>query len=346
MAYQNIQSVRLRPRKSEIVLRCAHAVACILHAASSIALWTTSSAQPITTLGVRVRWRSVDGITKCSDEQCFSDPYIAKFSTLSLLEICAAFGSITALSHAIQTIWILYTTRLSRGVFNPIRWAEYSVTASLMFVCIQLICGIYDESAIWTGAVTMWAIMASGGVTEYMYAIVPSKTNAILKTDIFRAPGAFAIFMIQVALYLFLWVTLFDTLADANRDKGSTNEMPEIVYIIVGIMFLVFSSFVAIFYWASIRGMKIWNKTLNVVNCEVLYITASLTAKLLLHWFLWSSVISQDEMLIRDDASSHQGPKDSDSIRNQTLIIGGIVLVIGALFATTTMCVLKKCKDD
>lgn len=58
---------------------------------------------------------------------------------------------------------------LNRGV-NPLRYVEYSVSASLMLLCISLVSGIVDLYALIALGVLCFATQAFGGAAEYLFS--------------------------------------------------------------------------------------------------------------------------------------------------------------------------------
>lgn len=295
-----------------------HLVAAVLHAASTIVLKQVSVTVPVReTLGVRQRWNPVNSSVTCADEACIAEAYIRRVAEVDLLELGVAFGAVTAASHVLQLGIPLQIMWGNRGTaYNPIRWAEYSITAPLMFIVISVVCGILEDNLLWVSATSMWGVMFVGGVAESLY-------NNVNKGGYKRSPQGLALFAVQFAVFVTLWVPIFSSLRDVGRDEYAVSEMPDVVYLIVGVMCAVYSSFAAAFFVCTVLGRGSW------IMSEVVYTSLSLTSKILLHWLVWYAVFSQSTMVKQESGAP---VSDTSNLKTAGAIAGGAVL-LGVVFA-------------
>ena len=298
-------------------LKLMHLVAAVLHAASTIVLAQIPVTVPVReTLGVRQRWNPANSSVTCADEACIAEAYLRRVAELDLLELSVAFGAVTAASHALQ-VGIPTRVNFRSTAFNPIRWAEYSIPAPLMFIVISVVCGILEDNLLWVSAASMWGVMFVGGVAESLYSAVPKGGGYK------RSAEGLVLFAVQLAVFATLWVPVFSSLRDVGRDAYAASEMPDVVYLIVGAMCAVYSSFAVAFFVCTVLGWGSW------VKSEVVYTSLSLTSKILLHWLVWYAVFSQSTMVKQEGGAP---VSDASDLSTAGAIAGGAVL-LGVVFA-------------
>ena len=156
---------------------------------------------------------------------------------------------------------------------NPLRFVEYSISASLMLIAIALINGVTDINLIISIGVLTSSCQLCGLAVEY---IKDKKIKWLIHL---------------IGWLQFLWaygiiIFAFYKSVDASNESGGVTP-PPFVYIIVSMLFVLYSSF----------GFVQLMELLFIVNPytkEISYVTLSLTAKLLLGWMIFSNVLLLD----------------------------------------------------
>lgn len=157
-----------------------------------------------------------------------------------------------------------------------IKWLDYSVSSALMIVVLGNLCGISDPFLLGTMASVQSYLM---GVSYAMEAMEPFPTRFFFAT---------------VAVYCVgVWTPIFGYIY--------STPMPAFVSIIIIGLFLVYSSF-GVLFWLRAR--------------DVAYLSASLTAKVLLQWVLYGGTRSRSE-----DASL------------VVSLLTGVIVLAGLMFA-------------
>lgn len=254
---------------------------------------------------------------------------------LHLLRICIAFGAVTVTGHVLQAFAAEKLAMWAVGAaFNPLRWLEYSITAPLMYVTIAAISGVYGDYALWLGCVAMWSVMLVGAVSEHLFRLVPPGT---LRAAASRAPAASALYGTALVLFASTWAPVFGSIATVNQDPLRTSTMPDIVYVVVGFMFLVYFSFAVAFLVCSVvkavRGTLI-----SGVHAEVVYTSLSLISKVALHWLVWNAVLGQDARLDRGTGGASASSLD---MRTGFAVAGG-ALVLGVAFMAASSVYVRR----
>ena len=111
--------------------------------------------------------------------QCTTEPnYQApkKVFSFNVIWACFAFFAFTAVAHAWYASDHGYITNVRQG-WNPVRWLEYAVSASLMTVIIGLVDGADDAALLWA-LFLMTAAMQFCGYTTEAVLKQPGRVNA------------------------------------------------------------------------------------------------------------------------------------------------------------------------
>ncbi len=187
---------------------------------------------------------------------------------LRIAPLVALFLLISGAAHLLLALPIIngwYNRNLAKGI-NYARWAEYSVSASVMIVVIAMLSGVYDLGSL----IMLFALNA----TMISLGLVMELQNKGLERDqvnwtpfwigcvVGAVPWAI------IALYL---------LAPATRSVG---DVPTFVYAIFGSLFVFFNLF-AINMFLQYRKISVWR---DYLHGERAYIVLSLTAKSALAW--------------------------------------------------------------
>lgn len=317
------------------VIRNLNLAAFTIHAVSSVVLVSVSNpVAPATLFGVRTRWVSSNG-TCTGTERCVSEPWLVQMGAVNLLDVCIAFGLITAGYHLLQAAFASTVARLTVGsAYNPIRWLEYSVTAPLMFVVISVLCGIQSDYVVWVSAVGMWSVMVIGGVAEGLYR--SGGQPASLYAGAVGSPEGLVLFLAASTVCGVLWAPIFGALTSVNKDPLRTSSMPDVVYVIVGVMWGVYALFPCVFVVCSMRR-SFWGRRIDGITAEVAYNPLSLVAKVALHWLLWTSVVMQDERLDRTGRG-----RPAQTVSTSIYVAAGASLLVGILFFVISLAYVKR----
>jgi hypothetical protein len=150
------------------------------------------------------------------------------------------------------------------------RWIEYSITSSLMIVLIVMICGIVDLAAI-LGIFTANACMILFGLLMEKYER-PGKPKWLSFNF-----GCFAGIVPWIAVFIYVWSPGF-----------GTQNPPGFVYGIIASLFVFFN----IFALNMVLQYKKVGRWKDYLYGEKVYIILSLTAKALLAWQVFASVLA------------------------------------------------------
>lgn len=198
----------------------------------------------------------------------FGFPIPEKVAAFSVTWYSAVFILLSALDHFMVTlprVKNLYDYYLARHQ-NPFRWAEYSLSASLMRVMIAQLSGVTDVHLLFSIFVMAAITMLLGSVHESI--------NAKARADGYKQNWfAFYVSWIpHMASWAIIYCYFFTSLRRADP--------PGFVYAIVFILFVLDGTFALLFWlqWAKIGRFK------NYTTGEKGFIILSFTAKALLAW--------------------------------------------------------------
>ncbi len=203
-------------------------------------------ARPISTLETFGEWRL--------------GPIIASFLLLSgLFLLGSAF------------VWRKkYEEQVQKGM-NLFRWAEYSITSSLMVLVIAILCGIYDLSTL----ILIFALNACMILFGWMMEVHNQTTKKVDWTSYLFGCFAGVIPWVVMGLYFF------------NALASGGDAVPDFVYAIFWSLFIAFNVFSVnmILQYAKIGKWK------DYLYGEYAYVTFSLVAKALLAWQVWAGIL-------------------------------------------------------
>ncbi len=245
-------------------LRIYNIVVGLVLLVQGIVMWAISNetAAKITTnyLG---KTSSIPGMPTTSIEQ-FAEwqlgPIVASFLLLSgLFLLGSAF------------VWrTKYEEQIQKGM-NLFRWAEYSITSSLMVVVIAILCGIYDLSTL----ILIFGLNACMILFGWMMELHNQTTKKVDWTAYLF--GCFAGIVPWVVMGLYFFAAL----------KAGGDAVPSFVYAIFWSLFVTFN----VFSVAMILQYKKVGKWKDYMYGEYAYITLSLVAKALLAWQVWGGTL-------------------------------------------------------
>lgn len=245
-------------------LRVYNAVVGLVLLVQGIVMWAISNetAAKITTsyLG---KTSSIPGMPTTSIEQFAQwqlGPIVASFLLLSgLFLLGSAF------------VWRKkYEEQIQKGM-NLFRWAEYSITSSLMVIVIAILCGIYDLSTL----ILIFGLNACMILFGWMMEVHNQTTKKVDWTAYFFGIFAGAIPWVVMGLYFFAAL------------KSGGEAVPDFVYAIFWSLFITFN----VFSINMVLQYKKVGKWKEYIYGEKVYITLSLVAKALLAWQVFGGTL-------------------------------------------------------
>jgi hypothetical protein len=163
-----------------------------------------------------------------------------------------------------------YEKQIQKGM-NLFRWAEYSITSSLMIVVIAMLCGIYDLSTL----ILIFSLNACMILFGWVMEIHNQNTKKTNWTSFIF--GCFA----GVVTWVVLGIYFFSAIA------SNASAVPVFVYAIFWSLLICFN----IFAINMVLQYKKVGKWKEYIYGEYSYITFSLIAKSLLAWLVWSGTL-------------------------------------------------------
>jgi len=231
----------------------------------------------------------------CDGEACALDYgwMIISFHMLSFF-----FQLMAALTDCFKTGVLGYRySDMIRNGRNPLRFIEYSISASLMLMIIALINGIIDIHLLFCIAVLTASCQLCGLVVEYIDDIAMKWINHLNGWFTFCAA---------------YWCITRAFIASSDAVEGVSP--PDFVYAIVLILFLLYASF----GFVQLVELMCSTRLFNIGNCckcfetendskwcptlrtndkcnplykEMVYVTLSLGAKMVLGWMLFVNIL-------------------------------------------------------
>ena len=149
--------------------------------------------------------------------------------TANVVDMIAVFFAITSAFHFMYAIgyrgW--YKNFIDQG-WNPVRWIEYSVTASIMAMILALSATIADVMQLVLIATMVASIMLLGSVIEF----------CVRKGDAVAARLCTAIaWILQIVVFFVIARAFISTIGRVNalleKREGEVIQIPDFVYIIL-----------------------------------------------------------------------------------------------------------------
>lgn len=196
------------------------------------------------------------------------------------------------------------------------RWADYVVSAPIMFVAIVALYGIISPWAILIAPLCIAAMMVIAAIAERN----TRKTHSM----------SVALFVALCLIHCAVWSIVFVVLIRASID---TPDMPDAVPVFTVLTFAAFSSFAYVYYThnsANANAQPGANTEAIDDRADIKYDVLSAIAKTSLNLFIGLGAIGQSGSLGTDEASA-KSMDDSD-----TLLVGSVgaavILVAGTCY--------------
>jgi hypothetical protein len=188
----------------------------------------------------------------------------------------ALFLLLAALDHAavaLPGVRARYEHVLRRGR-NPFRWAEYSVSATVMVLLIALVAGISDVTAL--------IGIAGANVAMILFGLRMERVNDQARGEVDWEP-----FVFGCVVGVLPWVAIVVAVGGSALEAPEGQGPPGFVYGIVGSLFVLFFSF-AVVQWLQYRRV---GRFRDYVTGETAYLVLSLVAKSALAWQVFANVL-------------------------------------------------------
>jgi hypothetical protein len=228
---------------------------------------------------------AVQGVAVLALATAFALPVTASFMTgppgtpvglpTTLFDVSVAWGVALFLFLSAGFHWIVAAPGVFRRYIagleanrNMFRWAEYSLSSSVMIVLIAMLTGISDIAAL-IGIFAANAAMIFFGAVQERYE---------------RPGGSLWPFWLGCVVGIAPWLAVGVYL----WSPGSAAEPPAFVYAIFASLFVFFNIF-AINMWLQYRRVGRWR---TYAFGETVYITLSLVAKSALAWQVFAGTLA------------------------------------------------------
>lgn len=212
---------------------------------------------------------SVTKPVSCNDEnECYGIDLgwlIISFHILSF-----AFQLTAAITNLIGPIFGYQYSNMIKNNKNPLRFIEYSFSASIMLIAIALLNGVTDINLITSIGILTSSCQLCGLAVEF---INEKKIKWLL-----HLTG----WLQFIWAYGIIGHAFFKSI-EAAENSGGTGP-PSFVYVIVIVLFLLYASFGFVQLTELITRLNPYTK-------ETSYVILSLTAKLILGWMIFSNVL-------------------------------------------------------
>jgi hypothetical protein len=252
----------MTPSEAAPRLRRWNIALAVIHAAQGIAILLLSNGF---TLGVTLPYMTgPPGSPILGTEPVWQAP---------IAVLVAVFLFLAAADHLICALpgpgrW--YIGNLGRGT-NPLRWWEYSVSASLMIVLIALVSGVGEATAL--------IAIVGANVGMILFGLAMEHRNPAATERVDWRP-----FTYGCIVGAFPWIAIGAVLLRAQVEAG----VPAAIWAIYISLFVLFFTF-ALNMWLHYARKGRWA---NIVSYERTYLVLSLVAKSLLAWQIFASALA------------------------------------------------------
>ena len=207
--------------------------------------------------------------------------------------VLVTFPALSTLNHLVSIMnphrdanptWKTYQAKVLQTKTNPVRWAEYSLSAGAMVWVIATLSGVTELRTLLALLILNVALQYVGYLIEATYAATPYH---IVGAGGGSATGAtpYNLTFVGWLVFLAMWTEIVISFFCAI-EYDTVQKPPDIVYAIVIILFVLFSTFGAL-QLAYISG---WLKSFE--SYEIGFICLSFVSKTLLTWMVYGGVIN------------------------------------------------------
>lgn len=221
---------------------------------------------------------NTEGGGKCTTSYAYAPP--KKIFRFNIIYGVLFFFAFTALAHAFYASDAggLYSSVIAAG-WNPFRWIEYGISASVMSILIAYALGVRDGAQLISLALVTAAMQANGFVTE------GALRKAVVNVPVVVGATASG-WLTFVALWLpilYNFITLYLDVEGKYKDEidpdtGKRVQIPSWVWFIVLVQLFHYAGFGIVQLRQIMSGLK--GLPMDFIDVERKYIMLSFTAKL------------------------------------------------------------------
>lgn len=195
--------------------------------------------------------------------------------------VLVSFPALSALNHLAYAMSPMYQQFVVVTRTNPVRWAEYAVSAGAMVWVIATLSGVTELRTLITLCVLNVALQYVGYLAEvahalHDYTLLQANSGRVQASDI-----TIVGWLVFVAMWVEIVMSFFCVI-----EYDTKQQPPDIVYAIVIVLFVLFSTFGAL-QLAYING-----RLQNFAFYELGFIVLSFVSKTLLTWMVYGGVIN------------------------------------------------------
>jgi hypothetical protein len=188
-----------------------------------------------------------------------------------LAYLLPAVPALSAVNHVVAASAPgLYSEILQSGT-NPVRWGEYAFSAGVMLWLVGTLSGVIEIRSL------VSLVLLNGVLQLVGYNVERSKALGLDDVDMWLATG----FGVHVAIWAQILVSFFTSV-------NASATVPDYVYSIVIIMFVLFTSFGIL----AALGAK---SAVTFEQVETGYVALSFLSKTLLTWIVYFGVLRRSE---------------------------------------------------
>lgn len=203
---------------------------------------------------------------------------IVRIGSINIPSWILAFFAFTVLFHVLYATdffgrgW--YTAFLKQG-WNPVRWGEYAISASIMIGILSVLAGNRDFTSVLPNVLCVAALQVCGLLVER------ETIKAI--PDLFQVNAATVMgWVLLLAAWAPIFFSIFTVIGDV---RGFNSKVPSWIPAAVGVQFIMYSLF-GIVQLRVVRALNLGLPLPNFLNVERAYIMLSFSSKLALGSFL------------------------------------------------------------
>lgn len=183
------------------------------------------------------------------------------------------FSGLSSINHLLCGFNVMgYNDYVMTNKANPLRWVEYSLSASVMLWIIATISGVQDINL-------LISIVLMNVCMQFIGAVIEYETSKRTK---------YSLTLIAWVLFVGLWTPIISQFVYAldNIESETFNEIKPILYSIISTLTILFSSF-------GILQLAYVGEWIGFENYEKGFIILSFVAKSLLTWLTVGGIIAR-----------------------------------------------------
>jgi uncharacterized membrane protein YidH (DUF202 family) len=244
-------------------LRIYNTIVGLVLLVQGIVMWAISNETSVKITTNYLKWNSELGFPSPQMEQ------LTEFRLGPLVAVFLILSGVFLLGSAF--VWRKkYEEQIGKNM-NLFRWAEYSITSSLMIVVIAILCGVYDFASL----ILIFSLNACMILFGWVMEVHNQTTKKVDWTSYIFGCFAGLVPWIVLGLYFF------------NAIGSNAESVPSFVYAI----FWSLLAFFNVFAINMVLQYKKVGKWKSYIYGEYAYITLSLVAKALLAWQVWGGTL-------------------------------------------------------